>query len=62
MINLKIYGRLRKFIGKSSFEIEANSPRKAFNFLIACNGLSEIDKNSFIKFAVLFGSGSVLVS
>ena len=35
MINLKIYGRLRKFIGKSSFEIEANSPRKAFNFLIA---------------------------
>ena len=35
MINLKIYGRLRKFIGKSSFQIEANSPRKAFNFLIA---------------------------
>tara|TARA_R100000231_G_scaffold138734_2_gene117843 strand:- start:1067 stop:1648 length:582 start_codon:yes stop_codon:yes gene_type:complete len=35
MINLKIYGRLRKFIGKSSFEIEANSPRKAVNFLIA---------------------------
>ena len=34
MIKVTIYGRLRKFIGKSSFEINADSPRKAFSFLI----------------------------
>ena len=34
MIKVTIYGRLRKFIGKSSFEINADSPKKAFSFLI----------------------------
>ena len=34
MINLKIYGRLRKFIGQSTFEIKANSAKEAFSFLI----------------------------
>ena len=34
MIKVTIYGRLRKFIGQSSFEINADSPRKAFSFLI----------------------------
>jgi len=34
MIKLTIYGRLRKFIGQSSFEINADSPKKAFSFLI----------------------------
>ena len=34
MIKLTIYGRLRKFIGQSSFEIKANSPKEAFSFLI----------------------------
>ena len=33
MIKLKIYGRLRKFIGQSSFEIKAKSPKEAFSFL-----------------------------
>ena len=35
MIKLTVYGRLRKFIGKSSFEIKADSPRKAFSFLMS---------------------------
>lgn len=34
MIKVTIYGRLRKFIGESSFEINADSPKKAFSFLI----------------------------
>ena len=34
MIKLTIYGRLRKFIGQSSFEIKANSPKQAFSFLV----------------------------
>ena len=34
MIKLTIYGRLRKFIGQSSFEIDVVSPRQAFSFLI----------------------------
>ena len=34
MIKLTIYGRLRKFIGQSSFEIKAKSPKEAFSFLI----------------------------
>tara|TARA_X000001382_G_scaffold11986_1_gene8028 strand:- start:290 stop:874 length:585 start_codon:yes stop_codon:yes gene_type:complete len=33
MIKLTIYGRLRKFIGQSTFEIEAKSPLEAFSFL-----------------------------
>ena len=35
MIKLTIYGRLRKFVGQSSFEINADSPRKVFSFLVA---------------------------
>ena len=35
MIKVTIYGRLRKFIGQSSFEIKADTPRKAFTFLMA---------------------------
>ena len=34
MIKLTIYGRLRKFIGQSTFEIDVESPRQAFSFLI----------------------------
>ena len=35
MIKITIYGRLRKFVGQSSFEIKADSPRKAFSFLMS---------------------------
>ena len=34
MIKLTVYGRLRKLVGQSTFEIKANSPREAFSFLI----------------------------
>ena len=34
MIKLTIYGRLRKFIGQSTFEIKAKSPLEAFSFLV----------------------------
>ena len=34
MIKLTIYGRLRKFVGQSSFEINAKSPKEAFSFLV----------------------------
>ena len=34
MIKLTIYGRLRKFIGQSSFEIKAKSAKEAFSFLV----------------------------
>ena len=34
MIKLTIYGRLRKFLGQSSFEIKAQSAKEAFSFLI----------------------------
>tara|TARA_R100000231_G_scaffold63600_4_gene51599 strand:- start:4736 stop:5311 length:576 start_codon:yes stop_codon:yes gene_type:complete len=34
MIKLTIYGRLRKFVGQSSFEIKARSAKDAFSFLI----------------------------
>ena len=34
MIKLTIYGRLRKFIGQSTFEIKAKSPKEAFSFLV----------------------------
>ncbi len=34
MIKLTIYGRLRKFIGQSTFVIKAKSPKEAFSFLI----------------------------
>tara|TARA_R100000231_G_scaffold1811_4_gene3116 strand:+ start:2700 stop:3278 length:579 start_codon:yes stop_codon:yes gene_type:complete len=35
MIKVTVYGRLRKFIGQSSFEIKADTPRKAFSFLMS---------------------------
>ena len=34
MIKLTIYGRLRKFIGQSTFEIKASSAKEAFSFLV----------------------------
>lgn len=34
MIKLTIYGRLRKFVGQSTFEIEAKTPLEAFSFLV----------------------------
>jgi len=34
MMKVKIYGRLRKFIGQSVFEINAHTPKDAFSFLI----------------------------
>ena len=34
MIKLTIYGRLRKCIGQSTFEIDVASPRQAFSFLV----------------------------
>ena len=32
---IKVYGKLRKFLGQSSFEAAVNSPQQAFNFLKA---------------------------
>jgi len=32
---IKVYGKLRKFLGKSTFEAAVNSPEQAFNFLSA---------------------------
>tara|TARA_Y100000401_G_scaffold114514_1_gene116671 strand:- start:472 stop:1077 length:606 start_codon:yes stop_codon:yes gene_type:complete len=32
---IKVYGKLRKFLGKSTFEAAVNSPQQAFNFLSA---------------------------
>ena len=40
MIKLTIYGRLRKLIGHSSFEIDVTTPRQAFSFLI--NNFQEV--------------------
>tara|TARA_R100000329_G_scaffold20730_1_gene20293 strand:- start:17 stop:592 length:576 start_codon:yes stop_codon:yes gene_type:complete len=34
MIKLKIYGRLRKFVGQSTFEIKASTAKEAFSFLV----------------------------
>tara|TARA_R100000781_G_scaffold45969_1_gene31116 strand:- start:2518 stop:3372 length:855 start_codon:yes stop_codon:yes gene_type:complete len=32
---IKVYGKLRKFLGQSTFEAAVNSPQQAFNFLSA---------------------------
>ena len=32
---IKVYGKLRKFLGKSTFEAAVNSPQQAYNFLKA---------------------------
>ena len=34
MIKLTIYGRLRKFIGQSTFQIKARTAKEAFSFLV----------------------------
>ena len=33
---IKVYGTLRKFLGKAEFEVELNTPREAISFLV-CN-------------------------
>tara|TARA_R100001510_G_scaffold54671_1_gene57647 strand:+ start:1823 stop:2398 length:576 start_codon:yes stop_codon:yes gene_type:complete len=40
---IKVYGKLRKFVGKSEFIADINSPREAFSFLL-CN-FKDIDKH-----------------
>ena len=32
---IKVYGKLRKFLGKSTFKAAVNSPQQAYNFLKA---------------------------
>tara|TARA_R100000231_G_scaffold136168_1_gene111228 strand:+ start:266 stop:838 length:573 start_codon:yes stop_codon:yes gene_type:complete len=34
MIKVTVYGRLRKFLGQSSFEVSAKSPKEVFSFLM----------------------------
>ena len=54
MIKLTIYGRLRKLVGQSTFEIKANSPREAFSFLINnFDGVNEHIKNQ--EYCVMAG-------
>ena len=54
MIKLTIYGRLRKFIGQSTFEIKADSPKKAFSFLVNnFKGLKEHMKDQ--EYCVMVG-------
>ncbi|ADD95056.1 Phage-related protein, tail component (COG4723) [uncultured Mediterranean phage uvMED] len=43
MKKIKIYGRLRKFVGQAEFEADVNSPLEAISFL-ACN-FKGIDKH-----------------
>lgn len=43
MKKIKIYGRLRKFVGKAEFEADVNSPLEAISFLV-CN-FKGIDKH-----------------
>ena len=33
---IKVYGTLRKFLGKAEFEVDLNTPREAISFLV-CN-------------------------
>ena len=49
MIKLKVYGRLRKFLGKAEFEINAATPRQAFSFLVnSFDGIQEhIEKQEY---------------
>lgn len=54
MIKVTIYGRLRKFIGQSTFEIAAKSPKEAFSFLINnFKGVSEHIKDQ--EYCVMAG-------
>ena len=34
MIKVKVYGKLRKFVGQSFFDLEITSPKEAFSFLV----------------------------
>ena len=54
MIKLTIYGRLRKFVGQSTFNIAAKSPKEAFSFLINnFNGVREHMKDQ--EYCVMAG-------
>lgn len=54
MIKLTIYGRLRKFIGQSTFEIDVTTPRQAFSFLIHnFNGVADHTKEQ--EYCVMAG-------
>lgn len=54
MIKLTIYGRLRKFIGQSTFEIDVTSPKQAFSFLIHnFDGVADHIKNQ--EYCVMAG-------
>ena len=49
MIKLKVYGRLRKFLGKAEFEINAATPKEVFSFLLnSFDGIQEhIEKQEY---------------
>ena len=58
MIKLTIYGRLRKLIGHSSFEIDVITPRQAFSFLI--NNFQEVsDHIKKQEYCVMAGKGRI---
>ena len=58
MIKLTIYGRLRKFIGQSTFEIDVVSPRQAFSFLINnFEGVADHIKEQ--EYCVMAGKGRI---
>ena len=40
---IKVYGKLRKFLGKSSFKAAVNSPQQAYNFLKA--NFADVEKH-----------------
>ena len=45
---IKVYGRLRKFLGQSYFEAAVASPKQAFHFLIA--NFPEVEKHMMNQF------------
>jgi len=58
MIKLTIYGRLRKFVGQSTFNIAAKSPKDAFSFLINnFNGVREHMKDQ--EYCVMAGNTKI---
>ena len=47
---IKVYGKLRKFLGQDCFEAAVNSPQQAFNFLRAnFEGVEKHMNNQFYK-------------
>ena len=58
MIKLTIYGRLRKFIGQSTFEIDVASPRQAFSFLVN-NFAGVADHIKTQEYCVMAGKGRI---